>query len=213
MGKDGLSIGPDWAPLVFGQASQRACSPVTEQKDEAGPACFTAKMYLGELPAQPLFWYLSTYPTRVAAKRAKDSRSPVVESLGKVWLFTVAEAGWSARGGNFVKRIGPLPLQPDVKYEAVYMQSIFDPGMTAPLHVHSGPEAFYTLTGETCLETPEGVQTGSGEGHVNLVPGGPPMLLKAMGTEKRRGVVLILHDTSQPATTMDHRWMPRGLCK
>jgi hypothetical protein len=40
------------------------------------------------------------------------------------------------------------------------MEAIFDPGMTAAIHRHAGPEAFYTVTGETCLETPDGVLTG-----------------------------------------------------
>ena len=95
---------------------------------------------------------------------------------------------------------------------AVYLVSTFDPGMTAPLHTHSGPEAFYTLTGDTCLETPDGILTGRGEGHALIVPGGPPMLLVATGTERRRGIALILHDSSQPATTLIHDWTPKGLC-
>jgi hypothetical protein len=39
------------------------------------------------------------------------------------------------------------------------------------------------------------------------------MLLMATGTARRRGVVLILHDSSQPATTMGSDWTPKGLCK
>ncbi len=160
-----------------------------------------------------MFWHLFTYPSRAQAEAAKGPSGTVVESLGQVWLFTIAGAEWSLPGGNKpVAKIGPLPVQPNINYEAVYMQSIFTPGMTAPLHTHSGPEAFYTLTGETCLETPDGVQFGRGMGHINIVPGGPPMLLAAVGTEKRRGIVLILHDSSQPATTMEHSWRPKGLC-
>lgn len=54
---------------------------------------------------------------------------------------------------------------------------------------------------------------GSGDGRVLIVPGGPPMLLTATGTVRRRGMVLILHDSSQPATTMVHDWTPKGLCR
>ena len=70
-------------------------------------------------------------------------------------------------------------MRSDTEYTAVYMVSIFDPGMPAPVHLHSGPEAFYTLTGETCLETPDGILTGRGGGNGIIVPGGPPMLLMA----------------------------------
>jgi hypothetical protein len=38
-------------------------------------------------------------------------------------------------------------------------------------------------------------------------------LPQATGTVRRRGVVLILHDSSQPATTMGNEWTPKGLCK
>ena len=93
-----------------------------------------------------------------------------MESLGKTWLFTFAEAGWRPRGGKRVSEIGPLPMRSDTEYTAVYMESIFDPGMTAPVHLHSGPEAFYTFTGETCLETPDGILTGRGGGNGIIVP-------------------------------------------
>jgi hypothetical protein len=45
-----------------------------------------------------------------------------------------------------------------------------------------------------------------------IVPGGPPMHLTATGTETRRALVLILHDSTQPPTTPAPDWTPRGLC-
>ena len=44
-------------------------------------------------------------------------------------------------------------------------------------------------------------------------PAGPPMHLTATGTVERRAIVLILHDGSQPATTVTHTWTPQGLCQ
>ena len=84
--------------------------------------------------------------------------------------------------------------------------------MTAPAHTHAGPEAWYTLSGETCLETPDGKQVGRAGGPPVIVPGGPPMHLTATGTEKRRALVLILHEASKPATTPARDWVPKGLC-
>ena len=52
----------------------------------------------------------------------------------------------------------------------------------------------------------------AGGSHV-IVPGGPPMHLTATGTETRRALVLILHDSTQPPTTMVHDWAPKGLCQ
>jgi quercetin dioxygenase-like cupin family protein len=93
------------------------------------------------------------------------------------------------------------------------MEAVFTPGMTAPAHTHSGPEAWYTVAGETCLETPDGKQIGRVGGPPVIVPGGPPMHLTATGTEVRRALVLILHDASKPSTTLHHDWKPKGLCK
>lgn len=84
--------------------------------------------------------------------------------------------------------------------------------MTAPLHVHSGPEAFYAVSGDTCLETPDGIKLGRGPGNSLLIEAGPPMLLMAIGKEPRRGFALILHSADQPPTTLIHDWHPPGLC-
>jgi quercetin dioxygenase-like cupin family protein len=93
------------------------------------------------------------------------------------------------------------------------MEAVFAPGMTAPSHTHAGPEAWYTLSGETCLETPNGRQIGRAGGEPVIIPGGPPMHLTATGTERRRALVLILHEATKPPTTPAHHWTPKGLCK
>jgi quercetin dioxygenase-like cupin family protein len=84
--------------------------------------------------------------------------------------------------------------------------------MVSKTHVSAGVEAFYTETGETCMKTPDGKQirrTG-----VNLVvPEGVSMELMASGTEVRRGMILVLHDSSKPATPLVSDWKPKGLCR
>ena len=137
----------------------------------------------------------------------------MVESLGRVWLLSIEEAGWRPAGGQRVAEIGPLPVTSGENYAAQYMEAIFTPGMVAAAHTHSGPEAWYTAAGETCLETPQGKQVGRAGGDYVIVPGGLPMHLTATGTEQRRSIVLILHVSSQPPTTMVHDWTPKGLCK
>jgi quercetin dioxygenase-like cupin family protein len=157
---------------------------------------------------------LDTYPSRDLAQAAKGPHGAVVESLGKQWLLSIEDEGWHApSGGEHIADIGPLPVKEGAAYTAQYMEAVFNPGMTAPAHVHSGPEAWYTLTGETCLETPDGVQIGRAGGQYVIVPGGPPMHLTATGKEQRRALVLILHDSAKPATTLVSDWTPKGLCK
>jgi len=106
-----------------------------------------------------------------------------------------------------------LPIKAGEIYSAQYMEAIFQPGMTAAAHTHSGPEAWYTEAGETCLETPAGKQVGRPGGQYVIVPGGPPMHLTATGSTQRRSLVLILHESSKPATTLVKDWTPKGLCK
>ena len=194
------------------EAVAQICRPVSERTAEAG-CWITAHSVLGNLPKVPLFWHLDTYATRSAADAAKGPRGTVVESLGRVWLLTVDMEGWRPSGGERVAEIGPLPVTADAAYAAQYMEAVFTPGMTAPAHRHSGPEAWYTLTGETCLETPSGKMVGRAGGSQVIVPGGPPMHLTATGTETRRALVLILHDSTRPPTTPEHDWKPLGLCR
>ena len=194
------------------EALAQICRPVSQRNDELG-CWIIANAAVGQLPQHPIFWHLDTYPTHAEAEAAKGSRGTVVESLGKVWLFTIDVAGWHPSGGARVAEIGPLPVSVDAKYSAQYMEAVFTPGMTAPAHRHSGPEAWYTLTGETCLETPEGKMVGRAGGPPVIVPGGPPMHLTATGTETRRALVLILHDSTQAPTTPTRDWTPKGLCR
>jgi len=44
------------------------------------------------------------------------------------------------------------------------------------------------------------------------VPAGPAMRLSSVGTDTRRSVLLVLHDTAQPWMTNTGDWTPKGLC-
>jgi hypothetical protein len=46
-----------------------------------------------------------------------------------------------------------------------------------------------------------------------IVPMGLSMHLTAIGSERRRSIVIILHRSSQLPTTMVHDRSPKGLCK
>jgi hypothetical protein len=188
------------------------CKPVTERTTELG--CWILVDHpLGKIDQGEVFWYLDTYPAREDADKTKGSGT-VVESLGKVWLLTIEKAGWRPpTGGQRIAEIGPLPVVAGQQYSALFMEVIFNPGMGSAIHTHSGPEAWYNLAGENCLETPQGVLVARAGGPPVIVPAGAPMVLTTTGTEQRRGLTLILHDSSKPPTTMNHDWTPKGLCK
>jgi hypothetical protein len=190
------------------------CVPVAERAGRAFGCFITARQELGRLPARPdLYWHLETYPTRAEADRARASRSTVVESLGRIWLFTIAPVEWRARGsGTHVARIGPLSLVAADSLAAVYMEGVFQPGMNTMVHRHPGVEAWFTLEGSMCVETPDGMLTQRAGDPGIMVRGGVPMMLTGTGTGPRRSVVLILQDATKPRSTMATDWTPRRLC-
>ena len=116
--------------------------------------------------------------------------------------MTIDEEAWHSANGKHIARIGPLPFIAGEKSSAQYMEAIFPPGMKGATHMHPGPEAWYTLSGETCLETPEGAQVGRAGGPPVIVRANLPMQPVATGHETRRAAVLILHEQLQ-ATGVD----------
>ena len=189
------------------------CKPIVERTTQVG-CWIIIDQPVGRIDQTQVFWHLDVYPTRLEAEKARGVRGAIVESLGKVWLLSIEKAGWRpAFKGERIAEIGPLPVTPGAQYSALFMEAIFDPGMSSAIHTHSGPEAWYTQAGETCLETPNGKLVGSPDSAPVIVPGGPPMLLTATGTEQRRAITLILYESSKPPTTMAHDWTPKGLCK
>ena len=199
-------------PLFSQPADGGVCRPVSERKTEVG-CWILANDEIGVLRESSVFWRLDVYETRAAALAIKGAGATVVEALGKVWLLSIGPGGGRSTGGQRVAEIGPIAIHGGNAYSAQYMEAVFTPGMTAPAHRHSGPEIWYTASGETCLETPDGKFIGRAGGPPVIIPEGPPMHLTATGTDVRRALVLILHASSKPATTMAHDWKPKGLCK
>ena len=193
------------------QDMQAACVPMSERAGREFGCFILTSQSVGKL-AGPTYWHLETFASRAAAEKARTARGAVVEAFDKVWLLTIADVGWRSKGGTHVAEIGPLLTTAGREYTAQFMEATFRPGMKSRIHVHSGPEAWYTLSGETCLETPDRSLVGRAGGPPVIVPQGPPMELTATGTETRRALVLILHDSTLPATTVTSDWQPKGLC-
>lgn len=188
------------------------CKPASMRTQQVG-CWILADDPIGQLTNSSVFWTIDVYPTRAGAEADKGPRGTVLESLGKVWLLNIEYQKSKPSHGIRAAEIGPLSVTAGENYSVQYMEAIFSPGMTAPEHIHSGPEAWYTLSGETCLETSDGrVQVGRAGGPPVIVPMGLSMHLTATGTEQRRALVLILHLTSQPPTMLDHNWVAKGLC-
>jgi mannose-6-phosphate isomerase-like protein (cupin superfamily) len=199
--------------LAFAQASppRRTCLPVSERAGRDAGCWLLASESLGIVSEPAVYWHLDTYETRVAAETAKGPRGTVVEAVGKIWLFTVANAGWRSPGGVRIAEIGPLFVKSGEQYTALYAEGISNVGDVTPVHHHPAPEAWYTTAGEMCVETPAGKMVGRA-GETNIIPANTPVTILATGKEQRRSVWLVLHESAHPWTSPVN-WMPKGLCK
>lgn len=197
-------------PGAFG-----TCKPRSQRVGREVGCFIVTEAKVGELGAGPVYWHVTRLDARSASSLAVDSSvsGTVIDAYGRRWLLTIGDSGWRAPIGTHVAAIGPLPVSPGVTYSALYMEASMRPGMKSMIHRHSGAEAWYTMSGETCLETPDGTQVGRRAAPPVIVPGGVPMELTATGSTLRTSLVLILHDSSRPPTTMETGWKPRGLCK
>lgn len=193
------------------------CVPRAQRAHRSDVGCFViTEQQVGTLAGGRAFWHVTRFSSEARARAAARRSTPagtVIQAFGRVWLLTIADSAWRADDGTPVAAIGPLPVTEAVSYAARYMEATMRPGMKSMVHRHSGPEAWYTLAGETCLETPNGTQVGRASGPPVIVPGGLPMELTATGTTLRKSLVLILHDASQRPTTMEQSWTPKGLCR
>jgi len=187
------------------------CVPAAQRGGQELGCYVLASQELGKLPDTRLYWHLHVYPTQAAAEAAKGKLGTVVESFGRVWLFAVAGASWNPTGGERISRVGPLPIAHGGSFTAEYMEATFMPGMKSRAHTHPGPEAWYVIEGEQCLETP-GHKQVMRQGEGGFVPEGPPMVLWGTGKSKRQSLVLILHDTTRPMTEPAPDYTPAGLC-
>jgi quercetin dioxygenase-like cupin family protein len=158
-----------------------------------------------------VYWFLYTFPTRSAAEAAKTLTGVVVEEDGKVWLNELASAAPHAQAGILVARVGPLVLSPAPSYTAIYSYAVMTPGQRSRVHTHPGPEGWYVLAGEQCLETSVGVFRGRA-GETVVVPANVPMELYITGPALRRALVVVVHDSRQPRGTPS-LWIPPGACR
>lgn len=200
--------------VSVGMAAQQpqelvSCKPMSQKTGETGCWILTSQAF-GAVNG-PVYWTIDQFQTRELAEQARGAHGTVVESLGKVWLLTVGEPLKPNGTGVRVTQVGPLPVEAGHLYTAQYMEATLLPGMVSKTHLHSGVEAFYTDSGETCLETPSGTQIGK-KGIDVVVPTGVPMELTAVGSEPRRGLILILHDAEKPPTTLVSSWKSTGAC-
>jgi quercetin dioxygenase-like cupin family protein len=184
--------------------------PAGERRPDFG--CFNVGTVAGLHFSQPVvFWHLSTFGSRKAAEVAKSATGVVVEEDGRVWLSEFGPRDLVSHGGKAIAVIGPMQLPSAKSYTAVLSYAVMRPGDKSRVHTHAGPEGWYVLAGEQCLETPAGA-TRARAGGTMAVPPGIPMELNVPGKALRQAFALVIHDSNMDRGTQSE-WTPSGACK
>jgi quercetin dioxygenase-like cupin family protein len=199
------------ASPAHAQVPGECTAPAAGRTNELGCYLLT-ETPVGALSSNTFYWHIVRYKSRASADADRGKHETVVDSLGSHWLFAIEDRRWKPKNGEEVAVIGPLPLPRARSYTARYMEAVSMHGLQSTVHRHSGPEAWYMVSGTQCLEVP-GQTLVVSAGHSSLVKAGPPMRLSTLGRTKRRALVLVLHDSSKPWMQMALDWKPQGLCE
>jgi quercetin dioxygenase-like cupin family protein len=189
-----------------------ACDDVPPSQKRPDFGCFNVATEKGlQFQKSQVYWHIRTFANRAAAEAAKTATGIVVEEDGRVWLSEFGSRDLLVKGGQPVATVGPLQLPPAKSYTAVLSYAVMRPGDQSRVHTHPGPEGWYIIVGEQCLETPAGASRAKAGGTMT-VPPNVPMQLSITGTEVRKSLVLVIRDSSQPRGTVS-QWNPPGACR
>ena len=210
-----VPIGNLWAqvPGTAGHEhlTEVACVDVPEGDKRPEFGCFNVGTVTGlHFRQASVYWHLRAFPSRKAAETAKSATGIVVEEDGRVWLSEFGARNKAPRGGESIAVVGPLQLPAAQSYAAVLSYAVMRPGDSSRVHTHPGPEGWYVLAGEQCLETPAGANR-SRAGGTMTVPSNIPMELNVTGKTVRRAFALVIHDSAHERGTPSD-WKPSGAC-
>jgi quercetin dioxygenase-like cupin family protein/ketosteroid isomerase-like protein len=169
-----------------------------ERRGGEGCTILASRPLVGPLSA-PVYWHLDRFESLEAAKKAAGPDGVAAEAHGSVWLMTVEPEAGDHHGGRHVAAIGPLPVPAAVRSWMRVASSRLTPGTATAVHTHPGPEVFYVVEGEQCLETPEiGRRLVAGKSYV--LPGGVTHRGRVTGPGTRLALALNLHDAAHPTS-------------
>lgn len=201
------------APTVSGHEhlGEVACVDVLPDQKRPEFGCFNVGTVTGlHFSQASVYWHLRAFPNMKSAEAAKSASGIVVEEDGRVWLSEFGPSNIAQCGGEAIAVIGPLQLPTAKSYSAVLSYAVMRPGDSSRVHTHPGPEGWYVLAGEQCLETPVGANRAQAGATMTVGPN-IPMELNVTGTTLRRAFALVIHDSAQ-TRGVPSEWEPSGAC-
>jgi mannose-6-phosphate isomerase-like protein (cupin superfamily) len=157
-----------------------------------------AEKKVADLPPGPLYWRIENFADRARAQAAEGARSLVAESAGKTWLFTLGAPGGRTAGGTKVTELGPIPRVAAPQYLLRINEASGPPGSATPIHTHPGSEAFFVLSGEQTIRSPQGTMRVEAGHAAAGQDGGMPMQVSSSGSTDLRALVMFVVDGTRP---------------
>lgn len=170
-----------------------------ERRGEVGCTVLASRPFVGPLP-KSVYWHIDRFDSLDDAKAKAGANGVATEAHGGFWLMTVEGKSNDHHSGRHVEWIGPLILPRAQAYTMNVRSTLLKDGASTPVHTHSGPEVFYVVLGEQCLETQK-------VGH--RLRASKFLILATdqihRGRVQKAGVrgalTLVLHDAGRPAST------------
>jgi hypothetical protein len=157
-----------------------------------------AEKKVSELPDGPLFWRIEEFSTAAQARAAESNWALAAESAGRFWVFTLGPAGGSSTGGKRVAELGPIARVAAPQYLLRINEASGPPGSTTPVHTHPGSEAFFVLSGQQSIRSPQGV-VNIDAGKANVGHGADSaMQVSSSGSSDLLALVMFVVDGTKP---------------
>jgi quercetin dioxygenase-like cupin family protein len=169
-----------------------------ERHGALGCSYIVDKPLLGPLK-EPLVWHIDRFDSGKKAQESAGANSIAFQAHGSWWLMAIESSAKDHHGGQHVAAVALPRLPAAEKYSMLVISTYIAGGQTSRVHHHSGVEAFYTVEGEQCLETPTGIHRIPKGGSL-AVPAGVTMRMAGPGSKPRRGFGVVVYDASQEPT-------------
>jgi quercetin dioxygenase-like cupin family protein len=180
------------------RSSIKCAEDSPERRGEEGCTILASRPIVGSMKGQ-VFWHIDRFNSLEDAKKAAGPNSVAAEAHGGVWLMTAEDKTKTHHGGRHVAWIGPLVLPAAEGYTMRVASSLLKQGASTPVHTHSGPEAWYIVVGEQCLETEKSAHRLKA-GKYFVLPADQIHRGRVQSAEMRGALALVLHDSKRPAS-------------
>lgn len=187
----------------FAVAQERAPVKCTEdspeRRGEEGCTILASRPFAGPLP-KTVYWHIDRFDSLEHARAKAGVNGVATAAHGGFWLMTVEGKTNDHHGGGHVEWIGPLVLPSAAGYTMNVRSTLLKSGAETPVHIHSGPEVFYIVLGEQCLETQK-VGHRLRAGKFLILPTDQIHRGRVQKSGMRGALILVLHDAGRPAST------------